>query len=236
MDIGPIPEHLKAAFRDRYLSGLKGDRSLDHIELDLFRWFMRETEEAWAQMEAEEQQFIQDQLVKGADEINDSGLIASHYYGKRTRYSHVIFLASLLEGAMKHECQRLSNALGDAVLFKPAELKGDAWGARRLFLERHARFTTPDALWLPIAGLLEVRNALVHHNGEHSLLTAQQVGALKKLKGIDLTGSDLRIASDYLERAANAVGELMDHLHMQTNAAIDRLAAALEQPSANAPS
>lgn len=222
MELGPIPDYLKNSMRKHFLSGLKGHRSLEIYELDLFRWFTNETEETWAQMEAAEKKYIREQVAAGAEDINDSGVLAVDYYRKRTRYSHVIFLASLLESAMKRECDRLSNALGDKILFKPSELKGDPWSARKTFLERHGSFQTPDDLWSAIKDLLAVRNALVHHNGELLLLTQQQIAVLGKIAGIDTAHSQIGIGENYLDEAADLAGKLMEFLHEKTNSIIDR--------------
>jgi hypothetical protein len=222
MELGPIPDYLKNSMRTHFLSGLKGHRSLEIYELDLFRWFRNETEETWEKMEAEEQKYIQEQVAAGSDEINDSGILAVGYYRKRTRYSHVIFLASLLESAMKQECDRLTNALGEKIMFKPSELKADPWSSRRTFLERHGSFQTADELWSPIRTLLAVRNALVHHNGEIPLLTQDQISALGKVAGIDVTRSEVGIDAEYLDKATESVGNLMEFLHDKTNSVIDR--------------
>ena len=225
MELGPIPDYLKGAMRKHFLSGLKGHRSLETYELDLFDWFREETEETWARMDAEEQKYIQEQLASGAEEINDTGILATNYYRKRMRYSHVIFLASLLEGAMKRECDRLTAALGEKILFKPSELKGDPWSARRVFLERHGAFQTPDDLWDPIKALLAARNALVHHNGEISLLLPEQVSALGKIHGIDTSHSEVGIDGTYLDQATEAVRNLMEFIHESVNSVIDRAVA-----------
>jgi hypothetical protein len=222
MELGPIPDYLKNAMRKHFLSGLKDHRSLETYELDLFGWFRRETEETWAQMDTEEQKYVQEQIAAGAEEINDSGVLAVGYYRKRMRYSHVIFLASLLEGAMKHECDRLTIALGAKVLFKPSELKGDPWSARKVFLERHSSFQTTADLWDSIKDLLAVRNALVHHNGEISLLTKEQVAALGKIPGVDVEHSDVGIEASYLDQATESVRNLMEFVHERTNSVIDR--------------
>ena len=222
MELGPIPDHLKHAMRKHFLSGLKGFRSLETYELDLFGWFRRETEEAWGKMDDQEQQYIQEQVAAGAEEINDSGILAVNYYRKRTRYSHVIFLASLLESAMKRECDRLSTALGEKILFRPSELKGDPWSARKVFLERHGSFQTPDDLWGSINGLLAVRNALVHHNGEASLLTKDQIAALGKIPGVDMDRSEVGIEAAYLDQATESVRSLMEFIHQSINSVIDR--------------
>lgn len=221
MELEPIPEYLKNSMRKHFLSGLKGHRSLEIYELDLFRWFRNETEKTWEKMEIEERKYIREQVSAGREEINDSGIVATDYYRKRTRYSHVIFLASLLESAMKRECDRLANALGERILFKPSELKGDPWSSRKTFLERHCSFQTPEELWGPIKILLSVRNALVHHNGEILLLTHEQISALGNVTGIDVTQSDVGIEAEYLDEATASVGNLMEFLNGKTNSVID---------------
>ncbi len=222
MDLGPIPDYLKSGMRKHFLSGLKDSHSLETYELDLFRWFKKETEETWARMDAEEQRYIQGQVASGAEEINDSGIVATDYYRKRMRFSHVIFLASLLEGAMKRECDRLTHAVGDQALFKPSDLKGDPWSARRLFLERYGSFQIPSSMWAPIKHLLAVRNALVHHNGDLFLLTQEQVLTLSKVSGISLSSSEVGIDESYVDRAIESIRTVTQFLHDKINELIDR--------------
>lgn len=222
MNLGPIPDDLKHSMRKHLFSHLKGQRSLEAYELDLFSWFRTETEKTWAQMDAEEQAYVREQIATGAEDVNDSGVLAVSYYCKRMRYSHVIFVASLLEGAMKRECDRLTAALGEKVLFKPSELKGDPWSARMTFLERHGSFHKPEALWAAIKDLLAVRNALVHHNGELSLLTDEQVSVLSKVPGIQLKHSEVSVEATYLDQASDSVRNLMEFVHEKTNLVIDR--------------
>lgn len=222
MTLGPIPDYLKQGIRKRFLAGLKDNRSLDTYELDLFQWFRKETEETWERMDSEEQKYIQEQVNSGAEEINNSGILATEYYRTRMRASHVIFLASLLEGAMKQECDRATRALAKQILFKPSELKGDAWSARRAFLERHGSFRIPDELWKPIKSLLAVRNALVHHSGEISLLTRAQVLELRKISGITVDSSELGVDVSFVDDAAKAIQDAMEFLHAKINELIDR--------------
>ncbi|WP_147319002.1 hypothetical protein [Cognatiluteimonas weifangensis] len=222
MPLGPVPDYLKLAMRQHFLAGLKNSHSLETYELDLFRWFKTETEGTWALMDGEEQRYVQQQVALGSEDINDSGILATDYYRKRMRSSHVIFLASLLEGAMKRECDRLSHVLGEQAIFKPSDLKGDPWSARRIFLERYAGFEIPADLWRPIKDLLAVRNALVHHSGDVLLLTQEQVSALGKIHGVYLSGSEVVIDETYVDRAIDSVRDIMELLHSETNALIDR--------------
>lgn len=222
MDLGPIPEYLKPGMRKRFLSGLKDSRSLETYELDLLRWFKRETEEAWARMDAEEQRYIQEQIASGAEEINDSGIVATDYYRKRMRSSHIIFLASLLESAMKRECERLSHALGDQALFKPSDLKGDPWKVKRVFLERYGSFEISESLWAPIKNILTVRNALVHHSGDVFLLTQEQISTLNNVSGISLSSSEVAIDESFVDQAIDSVRNVVQFLHDKINEVIDR--------------
>jgi hypothetical protein len=151
-----------------------------------------------------------------------SGIVATDYYRKRMRSSHVIFLASLLEGAMKRECDRLMHALGDQALFKPSDLKGDPWSVRRIFLERYGSFEIPSSLWAPIKDLLAVRNALVHHNGDVFLLTQEQVLTLSKVSGINLSSSEVGIDESYVDQTIESIRNVMQFLHDKVNELIDR--------------
>lgn len=221
MERQPLSDTLKSVMREHFLSELKGHRSLEAYELDLFDWFRKETEDAWARMYTEEQKYIQKQGASGSEEINDSGIIPVSYFRKRMRYSHVIFLASLLEGAMKRECGRLTAALGEKILFNPSDLKGDPWSARKVFLERYGSFKTPDDLWASIKSLLAVRNALIHHNGEISLLTEEQVGVLRKTPHINVENVEIDIEDGYLDQPKEAIRELMEFLHCRVNSVVD---------------
>lgn len=221
MDIGGIPEYLKTNMREHFLSGLKDSNSVDMYEFELFRWFKNETEETWKRMDCEERQYIKEQVASGAEHINDSGLFATDYYRSRMRSSHVIFLASLLEGAMKRECDRLKQALGAQVLFQPSDLSGDPWKKRKTFLQRYGRLAIPDSVWKPVKEILDVRNALVHHSGQVALMTDQQIANLGKIPGIGVDSSEISINEEYLERAIDSVREVVEFLHMKINDVID---------------
>jgi hypothetical protein len=222
MTLGPIPDYLKHSMRGHFLSGLKGHRSLETYELDLFRWFRNESEDMWAKLDADEKKYIKEQVAAGAEEINDSGILATDYYRKRLRSSHAIFLTSLLESAMRKECDRLILALGQQILFKPSEPKAEPWSARRIFLERYGSFQIPEELWAPVKDLLAIRNALIHHGGEISLLASDQVAALGKIPGVDVTRSEVGLEAAYVDQASESVGRLMEFIHDKTNTVIDR--------------
>ena len=222
MTLGPVPDYLKLGMHRRFLARLKDSRSLDTYELDLFRWFRTETEETWDRMDSEEQRYIEEQVISESEEINDSGVLAVDYYRKRMRSSHVIFLASLLEGSMKRECDRITLALGEQILFKPSELKGDPWSIRKTFIEKYGSFVITNNLWAPIQALLSVRNALVHHSGETSLLTEQQIRELGKIDGVTVDAGYVGIDVSFIDAMSKSVQDLMEFIHSNTNDVIDR--------------
>ena len=208
--------------RSHFLEGLKDSRSLGTTELDLFRWFIKQTEEMCGQLEATEKQNLQEQIDAGDGDLNDSGMVAVDYFRTRVRSSHVMFLASLLESAMKLECERVSSVLGDQIRFKVSNLKGEPWQARKLFLEQYGSFQIPTDLWDPIKKMLSVRNALAHHNGITSLLTNEQLSSLGKVDGIRVDGPELEIDASYIENASDSVRRLMEFLHHTVNQLINR--------------
>lgn len=222
MSLGPIPDHLLSYGRNNFLAQLKSIRSLDYYELDLFQWFRRETEDTLVRMETEERNAIQEQIESRVEDINDSGILAVNYYRRRMRSSHLIFLASLLEGAMKRECDKVLQALNDQVLFKPSELKGDPWSVRKTFLERYGAFQIPEGMWKPISNLLDVRNALVHHSGDAMLLTDEQKSKLSKISGISIDTGEVDIDVGFIDESASSVRVVMDFVHQMTNALIDQ--------------
>jgi hypothetical protein len=75
---------------------------------------------------------------------------------------------------------------------------------------------------MSIYDFLAVRNALVHHNGEISLLTQEQVAALGKIPGVDVEHSEVGIEASYLDQATESVRNLMEFVHERTNLVIDR--------------
>lgn len=219
MALGTIPDSLKTAIREHFLFQLKGQHPLDLYELELFSWFRKETENTWSHMDSEERNYLQIQVSAEIEEINESGIIATEYYRKRMRYSHVTFLTSLLENAMKRECDRLSMALGDKILFKLSELKGDPWSSRKLFLEKYGCFATPPNLWDPIQNLTFVRNVLVHENGQPS--QQKTIHPIKKIADIKIVNHEIDIGVEFLEQSTESVKSFLEFIHQRINHIVD---------------
>lgn len=223
MDIESIPPKLNSAQRTARLEQLKGYSSLEIDELRLFEWYFNETESITQTMFAAEKELLSEQMLSEND-LNDSGIIAIDYFLRRERYSHIIYLASLLESIMKRECKRLTDVIGSHnTPFKVEDLKGDSWSVRRKILERYGRFVISKELWQPILQLLNIRNLLVHEYGEIEPWSSQKRAELSKIDGVNvINDSEIIIEASYIKSALAALRELTDYLHNQVQDVIDR--------------
>ncbi|MCA1791699.1 MAG: hypothetical protein LC667_18160 [Thioalkalivibrio sp.] len=175
-------------------------------------------------MQAEEAGYIQDQVAAGREDVNDSGLLATEYQARRIRYSHVIYLASMLESVLKRECQRLALALGpQGAPFSAAEIKGDQWSSKKKFLERFGHFEIPDALWSPIVNLTRVRNILVHDNGAVVDVSSPTSGpTLHSLGGVKVSSGEIEVELDFVTQTFTSVISLIHHLDEKVSEVIAR--------------
>jgi hypothetical protein len=218
-----VPEPTQKLLRVLALRELRRTSSIGTFELGLFEWYSKETESLLETMLREEQQYIQEQIDSGQQDPNDSGIVAAEYYAKRIRYSHVIYMASLLETFLRAECDRLTTAVGEHnVPFKLAELKGDQWSKKRLFLERIGHFKVRPDLWDDVGDLVLLRNILVHENGAGGRLGAKAARRLSKCPGIVLDGPEVLIESAYIWHAFVAINRLCREIEILVGHAIER--------------
>lgn len=218
-----IPEAIKKSLRAVFLELSKGTATLDVYELDLFDWYVRETEELFENMLSAEHAYILGQMDTGIEGINDSGMVAVEYYLKRVRYSHIIYLASLLETFLKRACQALTTVVGTQNLpFAIAELKGDQWTVKRRFLERYGRFTIPNDRWSDIQALISLRNNLVHDNGATNELKPNERNMLTKHLGIKLDGYEVVIEVEYIRSAVEAIKSIVQFVETRISEIVDR--------------
>lgn len=207
--IDELNTRLKALFRQTFLANLRHSDVVGEYEFQLFKWYLRETEELTQKMTAEEVAYVNEQNDAGDPEPNDTGLVAAEYYMRRVRYSHVIYLASLFENMLKGECDRLAYAIGETgLLFTLGELKGETWVVKRRFLERYGRFKIPVEIWQPAQDLLNVRNIIVHENGTVSTPPSDKVASIAKLPGISIVAGEIQVSGDYVGDAAIAIEKL----------------------------
>jgi hypothetical protein len=127
-----LPDSVKRSIRPFLLRQIANSPILDIYEIELFDWYIKETERLLSGMLSSERAFIQEQVQSGTEDINDTGMLAVEYYLKRVRYSHVIYIASLLEIFLERSCVTLEEILGKQNLpFTTADLKGSQWEVRK---------------------------------------------------------------------------------------------------------
>ncbi len=222
-DARGIPDAVKRTLRTLLLGQIKEMPTGDIYELELFDWYIKETEKLLNAMLSREHKFIQGQVQSGMENINDSGIAAVDYYLKRVRYSHVIYLTSLLETFLEKSCATLTTAIGHQNLpFTTAELKGDQWSVRRKFLERFGKFSVPDNLWSDVQALITLRNNLVHDNGSTSELKFNDKKILAKRNGVKLDGYEVVIEAAYIRSAFEAIKLVVQFVEKQIGTVVDR--------------
>lgn len=218
-----IPDAVKQSLRAMLLKQIKGTSVLDVYELELFEWYVKETETLLTGILSTENAFIQEQVQSGTEDINDSGMVAVDYYLKRVRYSHVIYMASLLETFLERSCEAVTMAIGEQNLpFTTAELKGDQWSVKRKFLERYGKFSIPNQNWSDIQALITLRNNLVHDNGDTSELKASDKRMLAKRQGIMLDGNEVVIDAAYIHEAFRAIKSLVRFMEEKIGFVVER--------------
>ena len=223
-DTFEIPDHLKALFEREIRNSIASESFFDLYELSLFQWHLKETEALHKRMHDEELAYINQQIDKDFECINDSGMIPVEYFHRRIRYADVVYLVSLLETVLEDACGRLRQVLpATSIPFDLNELKDDKWIACRKFLERYGRFDHPKKLWKPINMLIILRNAIVHDNGAVASLKAGDRDALSKCSGLIPTGENINVRLEYIEAAVSDLEELIRYYERGVSDAIRRI-------------
>lgn len=217
-----LPEHLKKSLRALMLAQM-GNDTLGLYEIELFDWYVKETEAVLNQMLSCEHAYIQEQIAAGVPDINDSGIVAVDYYTKRIRYSHVIYLTSLLETCLEQACSNLTTTVGkESMPFDLTELTGDQWSKKCKFLERYGHFELPKDLWSELRVLISIRNYLVHENGNTANVPEGERNELKKRPGIDIEGYEFKIEEAYIQHASQAVKSFVQAIEERVGEVIRR--------------
>lgn len=218
-----VPEGIKKLIRPMMLDQLRDTSILNFYELELFDWYVRNTEETLNIMITSERNCVQEQIDAKIEDINDSGILASEYYLIRVRYSHVIYMASLLETFLEGACEKLTAVAGFQNLpFGISELNGDKWSVKRKYLERYGKFTMPNDVWSEINALITLRNNLVHDNGSTTTLKPDDKKMLSKRAGLGLAGHNITIEAEFIHNAFNAMKTLTKFIEIQLSEFIDR--------------
>lgn len=217
-----VPPELKRKLRKEFLTQLEPS-TIDVFELELFDWYMEESEMVVSGMLAAEREDVRQQTVRGVEDVDDSELVAAEYFTKRIRYSHVIYLTSLLETCLERACSVLRTVIGeDNVLFELGDLSGDQWSKKRKFLERYGRFDLPRGAWSEIEVLTSVRNCLVHDNGNPSGLSPKARKAVSQRPGIDIEGYEVRIEEAFVRHSHEAVTHFVHSVEERLKEVVQR--------------
>lgn len=207
------------------LRTLKDVSLIDSDELSLLEWYVYETDSLHKDMYEKEVSYISGQDIE-SESYNDSGLIAISYFLKRTRYSHVIYLASLGERVLNDSCDKLADVLGENLIFNLQELSGKTWTKERKFLERYGNFVIPDKIWNNFSAIYVIRNVLVHENGKVNALFDNERELLRKkyssMNGIDVEGNEIVIERIFIEDSIKAVNVIIQFLDEKLGEIIER--------------
>ncbi len=218
-----LPEHMKKTLR-ALMSAQMDTNTFDVFEGELFDWYIKETEAVLNKMLSTEKSYIQEIIEAGVPDINDSGMVAVEYYTKRIRYSHVIYLTSLLESCLERACSNLTVAIGkEKIPFELKDLKADQWSKRRKFLERYGSFSLPSDLWAKVKTLITVRNFLVHENGNTESLKEEQRKQLTKCPGLAFDSYVFKIEESFVQHGFLAVKSFVNAVDEQVEKVVQRV-------------
>ena len=218
-----VPEAMKRLLRLGLLEQLSDTSTLGTFELELFDWYVQETEEILNGMLSAEGSYIQEQIDAGIEVPNDSGMVAVEYYLKRVRYSHVIYMTSLLEIFLERSCGRLTIIVGEQNMpFTTTELKGDQWSVKRKFLERYGEFSISKKVWSEIEALIFLRNNIAHDNGSTKKLKPNDKTMLAKRPGVKVSGYEVEIEAEYVRSAFEAIRSVVQFVEAQLGEVVGR--------------
>ena len=195
---------------------------LDYLEIELFEFYTKQTNE-WLTAGFEiEHEIIKKQVDAGDPSPNDSGMMAIEYHSKRISYSNVIYLASLLETCLQRACDNLKMALG-GVPFELSELKGDQWTKRYKFLKRYGQFAFSPQLLSELETLTKIRNYLVHENGSTINIKPEDKKIFLKCPAVDVGTYEFTIEFAFIQHGLELLKQLVRELETQMNLVIRRL-------------
>lgn len=223
MDKIKISSNMRQALRKGLLEQILRDSPPDRMEAELFDWYTVEVDRIIESMYSSEQQFMEQQVKAEVEDLNDSGMVAVNYFAKRIRYSHIVFLNSMFESYLEQACIRLKHAVGvENIPFDLGELSGDKWSVRRKFLERYGHFEIDKAKWGFATLVADIRNLLVHDNGNTLELKPAVKGRFEKVVGLRICDNEMEIESSFIKYASNGLQCLIGSIHDEISQVIAR--------------
>lgn len=210
----------KISYNKMFQHVLNYSTVLNAMELELFEYYVNDSENILESMLSKEQDYIQEQITAGDLEPNDSGILAIDYFFKRVRYSHIIYMVSLLDTYLQEVCKRVTSSIGEKrVAIQLKDIKGSQWDSKRKFLSAYGQVHIDDDTWKPIQTLIELRNIIVHENGSTLKLDRHKKNMLN-ISGITIVGGELAVEANYIHGSFQALKALMRQVEEKVKAAI----------------
>jgi hypothetical protein len=217
----PFMRELKAEAR-RTVAMLAQDDL--RLELELFEAYLKENARL---------------IKKMYDEMDPEDDRAERYVERRAMYSHVIYLASLLETYLKRACARVERTRPQEEAdearngrFRLRDIAGDKWDQPKRFLEVYLRFPFP-ASWSALRSLADVRNFLVHDNGSLESLERDARKAKRasfQNLGLDIDGLELVITEGFITSTLSAFRNVVEQIENRLKAELERAESPLAVP------
>lgn len=132
-------------------------------------------------------------------------------------------LTSLLELYLAHASKKLETVLGvHNVTFTPNELAGSKWVRYKKFLEGYGKFDFPIDAWVTLLTLIDVRNILVHENGDTAAVSPSALTKIQQNPDLKTEHGKLEFDGEYIAHCLSAFRSLVEHVNGQIDQSIER--------------
>lgn len=224
MDIPDPPEHIRKEFRRTLLEGdewglLAANRAYQEFtDLRRYALAMEQLVDHAEQAEIEALSPEGDAL----DEDDRGEFWAWHYPVHWDQVVRGMFRASTITALISFVETTLSQICRDVRLItqeelRPGDLNGSAVEKSKKYLKRFGGFTVDQAVWKRIDDIVQIRNALVHANGD-----IDQCRNPRKIReivsansGLNETYGAISIDKSYLEHCLGCVEDLLSSLSFE---------------------
>lgn len=224
MDIPDPPEHIRKEFRRALLEGdewrlLAADRAYEEFA-DLRRYAL-----AMEQLIDHAEQAELEALSPEADALDEDDrgeFWAWHYPVHWDQVVRGMFRASTITALISFFETTLSQICRDVRLItqeelRPGDLNGSAVEKSKKYLKRFGGFTVDQTVWKKVDDIVQIRNALVHANGDIDQCRnpSKIREIMSKEPGLNETYGAISIDKSYLEHCLGCVQELLSSLSFE---------------------
>ena len=221
MDIPDPPEYIRNEFRRSLLEGdewglLAANRAYQEFA-DLRRYALA-MEQLVDQAEQADIQALSPE-ADALDEDDRGEFWAWHYPVHWDQAVRCMFRASTITALISFVETTLSQICRDVRLItqedlKPSDLNGSAVGKSKKYLKRFGGFTADQGVWKRIDDIVQIRNALVHANGDiGQCRNPEKIRDIVSANpGLNETYGAISIDRSYLEHCLESVENLLSSL------------------------